>query len=156
MTDHSGSKKGLGSEVQALRKQVRDLKEAAVERRRVEDALRVSDTLHHGTLEDAPVGVVRLSPAGKVLFTNPAFIRALGYSSRQDFHIIGSLRGVFADDEESRRVVQLALGACDATITARCRHRDGGEVVFRLRGGGVSREGVTLIHSGEPGESSPE
>ena len=154
MSNHSGSKKTLSTEVTALRKQVSDLKEAAHERRRVEDALRTAESLYHRTLEDAPVAILRLSPAGKVLFANAACIRLLGYESRQDFQTIGDLRGVFADDVEVQRVIQLASSGVATEIVVRCRLQNGDVEAVRLFAGARSREeGVTLIHSGGLGEN---
>jgi PAS domain S-box-containing protein len=141
---NSGSKK-VSTEVTALRKQVSDLKEAAVERRRVETAVRASEELYRGTVDQAPVGILRLDPNGKVLLTNPAFVETLGYSSRQDFHTIGNLRGIFAEEAECRRVVEQVFSAGARRIEVRCRTRDGAVLVLLFRAGSPSDEGVTLI-----------
>lgn len=146
MTNPSGSKKSLSSDVTALRKQVSDLKEAAIERRRVEAAVRASEELYRAVVDEAPLAMFRIDPNGKVLVVNPAFIARLGYSSRQDFHTIGDLRGVFRDSEECHRVVKLAFAAGTQTIDIECRRRDGSvtQLPF-LIGSPQGSEGVTLI-----------
>ena len=149
MSHHSGSKKTPPNEVVELRKQVADLKESAIARRRVEDALRSAEALHRSILDEAPAGILRLDRAGRLLYANLAFISALGYHDRQDFRTIGELRGVFVDDEEARRVVELASGP-PSRVVARCLRRDGGtDVLLLLVGGGNGGpgDGVTLIHS---------
>jgi PAS domain-containing protein len=149
MSHHSGSKKAPPNEVVALKKQVADLKESAVARRRVEDALRAAEELHRSTLEEAPSGIIRLDRAGRLLYANLAFIKALGYQDRQDFKTIGELRGVFITDEEARRVVEIATGP-PSQVVARCLRRDGGPDDLLLlvgTGTGGSGTGVTLIHS---------
>jgi PAS domain-containing protein len=146
MSHHSGSKKTPTSEIVDLRKQVADLKESAIARRRVEEALRAAESLHRSTLDEAPAGIVRLDGSGRVLYANPAFIRLLGYDSRQDFNTIGQLRGVFLNAEEARRVVELS--AASATeVVARCLRRDGQSEALRLLVGGAGvNQGVTLVH----------
>lgn len=144
---HSGSKKAPSSEIIDLKKQVADLKESATARRRVEDALRAAEMLHRATLDECPLGILRLDRAGRILYANPAFLKALGYHSRQDFNTIGTLRGVFPHSEEARRVFELASGPA-IEVDVRCLRRDGEIEVVRLVAGGGGGEGVTLIQPG--------
>lgn len=149
MPNPSGSRKGLSSDVTALRKQVSDLKEAAIERRRVEAAVRASEELYHAVVDEAPVAMMRIDPQGKILVVNPAFITRLGYTSRQDFHTIGDLRGVFRDEEECRRVAALAFETGTERVDAECRRRDGGAVLLRFLVNPMSSaEGKTLVIEG--------
>jgi PAS domain-containing protein len=152
MSRHSGPKKSVSSEVTALHKQVADLKASALERRRVEDALRAAETLHRCTLDEAPIGVLRLDPSGRVLYANPAIIKALGYGSRQDFTSIGELRGVFVNGEEARRVIDAARGGT-AEVTAQCVRREGEPRMIRLVAGAVTEDGVTLVCFRLPADS---
>lgn len=152
MSRHSGPRKSTSIEVSALRKQIADLKESAVERRRVEDALRAAETLHRCTLDEAPVGILRLAPSGRVLYANPAIIKALGYQSRQDFISIGELRGVFVNGEEARRVADAARGGT-AEVTAQCVGREGEPRMIRLAAGAVTEDGVTLVSFRLPADS---
>lgn len=144
---HSGSKKAPSDEIVSLRKQVADLKESALARRRVEDALRDAEMLHRATLDEAPAGIVRLDSSGRVLYANLAFVKTLGYESRQDFNTIGALRGVFLNAEEARRVFELAAGP-STEVVVRCLRRNGGTEALRLLVGGSRSEGVTLVQPG--------
>ena len=144
---HSGSKKTPTSEIISLRKQIADLKESATARRRVEDALRAAEMLHRATLEECPTGILRMDQAARILYANPAFLKALGYESRQDFNTIGVLRGVFRNSEEARRVFELATGSV-TEVVVHCLRRDGGTEAFRLLVGGGGSEGVTLVQAG--------
>lgn len=144
---HSGSKKAPSSEIIDLRKQVADLKESATARRRVEDALRDAEMLHRATLDECPVGIVRLDRGGRILYANPAFLKTLGYQTRQDFNTIGALRGIFENSEEARRVFELASGPA-TEVHVRCVRQDGEPRVLRLVAGGGGGEGVTLVQSG--------
>ena len=142
---HSGSKRSPSSEVVSLRKQVADLKESAVARRRVEDALRVAEELHRCTLDEAPGGIIRLDPRGRVLYLNAAFIHTLGYENRQEFNTIGALRGVFADSEEVRRLIEVASGP-PSEMMIRCLRRNGDCEALVLLVGRISGDGLTLVH----------
>ena len=57
MRDEHRPKQDLINEVVGLRKQIADLKEAAVARRRVEDALRASEEHYRALVEQAPAGI---------------------------------------------------------------------------------------------------
>ena len=140
---HSGSKRTPSDEILSLRKQVVDLKESAVARRRVEDALREAEMLHRSTLDECPAGIIRLDRSGRVLYVNPAFMRVLGYENRQDFHTIGALRGVFADREELHRLIENAETPSEVVI--RCLRRDGSCEALHLLAGRRSEDGLTLV-----------
>ena len=142
---HSGSKRSPSSEVVSLRKQVADLKESATARRRVEDALREAEMLHRASLDECPAGIIRLDPGGRVLYLNAAIIHALGYENRQDFSTIGALRGVFADAEELRRLIEHASGP-PTEMVIRCLRRDGSCEALVLLVGRISGDGLTLVH----------
>jgi PAS domain S-box-containing protein len=142
---HSGSKRSPSIEIVSLRKQVADLKESATARRRVEDALREAEMLHRACLDECPAGIIRLDPRGRVLYLNAAFIYALGYEHRHDFKTIGELRGVFADPEEVRRLIEQASGP-PSEMVIRCLRRDGSCEALVLLVGRIREEGLTLVH----------
>ena len=147
MSHHSGSKKSVSTEIIALRKQVADLKESALERRRVEDALREAELLHRATLDEAPVPILRVGPGGQVLYANPAFLQLLGYQSRHEFKTVGELRGVFVDLD----VVGKLMGGEQERVREvliECHRCDGKPETLRLRVGPVGEEGMTLVYAG--------
>ena len=61
---------------------------------KAEAALRRSDEQYRQLFEDAPAGLYRAAPDGRILMANPALLRILGYESfaegaERDFHGIG-------------------------------------------------------------------
>ena len=54
-----------------------------LERKRAEEALRVSEERLRAVIEQAVVGIARCDLKGKIIFTNDAFCKMLGYDSSQ-------------------------------------------------------------------------
>ncbi|HEU4390668.1 MAG TPA: PAS domain S-box protein, partial [Blastocatellia bacterium] len=51
------------------------------ERRQVEEALRASEERYRNLFENAPIGIYRTTPDGRILLANPAMLRMLGYAT---------------------------------------------------------------------------
>ena len=109
MRDQHRPKQELIDEVAALRKQVADLKAETVVRRRVEDALRLSEEQLRALADSAPAGLCIIRPGGTVRAANLPFARLLGYESAAELQRLGEVLGIFAGPEELERV--LADGA---------------------------------------------
>jgi PAS domain S-box-containing protein len=103
MRDEHRPKQELIHEIAGLRKQVVDLKEAMTARRRVEDALRGSESLLRSLADCAPVGLCLFRRDGTLLTTNRPFARLLGYESPAELQAVGGVLGVFASPEEQSR-----------------------------------------------------
>jgi PAS domain-containing protein len=98
MRDQHRNKRGLVQEVTDLRKQVADLKQAAVERRRVEDRLRRDGELLRALLDQAPHPHCLLTREGVPLLANRSFVELMGYASQGELvRIAGDLGLVVAD-----------------------------------------------------------
>jgi PAS domain S-box-containing protein len=54
------------------------------ERKRVAEALQESEERFRNVFENAPLGIYRTTPDGRVLMANPALVRMLGYDSFED------------------------------------------------------------------------
>jgi len=54
------------------------------EHKQAEEALRESEKQFRGLVENAPVGIYRTTPDGKILMVNPVITRMLGYSSTEE------------------------------------------------------------------------
>lgn len=67
-----------------LSKTNEQLKKENNERLHAEEALRLSEVQFRSVVENAPVGIYRTTPNGKILMANPALIKMLGYSSFED------------------------------------------------------------------------
>jgi len=139
MSDEHKSKRELVIEAVALRKQVQDLKEAALARRRVEDALRAAEGLCRLALDQAPVGLLVLDLDGEVRLVNTWLLHELGYVSRQDLQGGAGIR-------ESLQAIAEARIRPGIAVPAPFRRVDGTSVRLWLRAGRtVGPDGVTLV-----------
>lgn len=105
MRDNHRPKQDLIHEVTGLRKQIVDIREAMVARRRVEDALREAEARLRSMTDGAPVGLCLFRGDGTPLTANTPFARMLGYDSPTELQRIGSVLGIFASAEELSRVL---------------------------------------------------
>jgi PAS domain S-box-containing protein len=134
MRDEHRPKQDLINEVVGLRKQIADLKDAAVARRRVEDALRASEEHYRALVEQAPAGICRVNRHGDLLAVNSAFAAMLGYASRSEALELARLSGIFADQAERERVMSLlGSGAATGIEHVRLRGAGGSAVTLHLR-----------------------
>ena len=125
MRDNHRPKQDLIHEVTGLRKQILDLKEAMVARRRVEDALRSAEALLRSLTDGAPVGLCLFRRDGTPLTANGPFARMLGYDSPTELQHIGGVLGVFASPEEQSRVLGSVCAGASCVPSASFRHKNG-------------------------------
>ena len=129
MRDNHRPKQDLIHEVTGLRKQIVDLKEAMVARRRVEDALREAESRLRSLADGAPVGLCLFRQDGTPLTSNVPFARMLGYDSPAELQRIGGVLGVFATTEEQSRVLRERMGYGSGAFF---RHKDGNRICLRV------------------------
>jgi PAS domain S-box-containing protein len=129
MRDNHRPKQDLIHEVTGLRKQILDLKEAMVARRRVEDALREAESRLRSLTDGAPVGLCLFRRDGTPLTSNAPFARMLGYDSPAELQRIGSVLGVFATTEERSRVLGEHVGHGSGAFF---RHKDGDRICLSV------------------------
>ena len=138
MRDQNRPKQDLINEVVGLRKQVADLKQAAVARWRAEEAVRRSEEQYRALVEYVPGGICRLSPAGEFVQVNAAFAEMLGYGSRTGAVDIGREGGVFAGSGERERVLAAFRGSESVqALPAELRRSDGSTLPVKLSGRAV-------------------
>jgi len=125
MRDEHRPKHELIHEITGLRKQVIDLKEAIIVRRRVEDALRDAESLLRSLTNGVPVGLGLVRRDGAVLMTNLPLARFLGYDSPAELQRIGTVLGIFASLEEQSRVLDSSRVLDGSLQSAVFRHKDG-------------------------------
>jgi PAS domain-containing protein len=125
MRDQHRDKRDLVNEVTDLRKQIGDLKQAAAERRRVEDGLRHDRELLRGLLDQAPHPLCLLTSTGSPLLANRAFVELLGYASSGELVRLGAELGLVVGDDVLGNGVapdqyrELTFRRCDgASLTA--------------------------------------
>lgn len=146
MRDNHRPKQDLVHEVTGLRKQILDLKEAMVARRRVEDALRNAEALLRSLTDDAPVGLCLFRRDGTPLAANSPFARMLGYDSPAELQGIGGVLGIFATPDEQARVLGGAWPGNSSVANASFRHKNGSRVSLgALTSARVDHEAVTLV-----------
>ena len=122
MRDNHRPKQDLIHEVTGLRKQILDLKEAMVARRRVEEALREAESRLRLLADHAPVGLCLCRTDGTPLTANATFARMLGYDSPAELQRVGGVLGIFATAEERDRVLGCGPADCSGAFF---RHKHG-------------------------------
>ncbi len=157
MRDQHKPKQDLINEVIGLRKQVADLKEAAVARWRAEEALRRSEEQYRALVEYVPGAICRMSPDGEFLQANNAFAELLGYASRSETLELGRMVGIFDGQPERDRVLD-AFRAAESVqgLGARLRRRDGAPTAVQVSGRAVrgkdgTIEGFAILVIPDPG-----
>ncbi|MCX6574444.1 MAG: PAS domain S-box protein [Candidatus Aminicenantes bacterium] len=116
----------------------------AIYRKRIDLKLRENEARYRGLFEDSLEGIYRTSPAGKVLFVNPAMAGMLGYDSPEDvLRSVTDLAGqVWADPEERARFIhRLEKEGAVRAYECRFKRKDGFPVwvsisVLPMRGPG--------------------
>lgn len=141
MRDQHKPKQDLINEVVGLRKQVADLKEAAVARWRAEEALRRSEEQYRALVEYVPGAICRVAPDGRFVQVNTAFAELLGFDTRGEVVENGRSMGLFAGDSERERVLDAFRSGTVRDLPAQLRRRDGSVVGVRLSGRAVRGQG---------------
>ena len=135
MRDQNRPKQDLINEVVGLRKQVADLKQAAVARWRAEEAVRRSEEQYRALVEYVPGGICRLSPEGEFVQVNGAFAEMLGYGTRTEAVDLGRNGGVFAGGAERDRVLAAFRDRESVQdLAAGLRRADGAPIAVKLSG----------------------
>jgi PAS domain S-box-containing protein len=144
MRDDHRPKQELIQEITGLRKQVADLKETMIARRRIEDALRAAESLLRALSDGAPVGLGLFRNDGTLLTANKPLARMLGYESPAELQAMSAVFGVFADPEERSRALSSA-GVKEPAREARFRRKDGCRRSHAVLAGQLSdQQAITL------------
>ena len=83
-----------------------DQQRLSQQKREAEEDLRASEERYRSLFEGVPVGLYRATAEGKILETNPAFLRILGYPNRQAL-LSKHADSLYVDPEARRRWVAL-------------------------------------------------
>jgi PAS domain S-box-containing protein len=143
MRDDHRPKQELVHELTGLRKQVLDLKDVIVTRRRVEDALRATESLLRTLIDDAPVGLCLFRRDGTLLTANRPFARMLGYESAAELQRVGGVLGVFDSPEEQARLLASECYGRQGTLF---RHKSGARSCLEVMAApGSERDSAVLI-----------
>ena len=134
MRDQHRPKQDLINEVIGLRKQIADLREAMTARRRVEDALRLSEEQLRRLVDAAPVGLCLFRPDGTAVAVNRLLARLLGYDSTAELLRVGDTLGVFGSREEQGRVLAQVERGLERVASVVFRRKDGTRQAFGVIG----------------------
>lgn len=98
------------------------------ERKRVEDALRESEARYRSVVENAPVGMFQSTPAGQLIYVNPACATIFGYASPAEIIAVVNrtslAKTLDGDPSKAPRFVQAAREAGGSWIAFKNRLRD--------------------------------
>jgi PAS domain S-box-containing protein len=86
----------------AIQVVIRDI----TERRKKEQAIRISEAKYRSLIDNALDGVFQTTPDGDILTANPAFIRILGYESVADVILLNVEKDLYADHAERDRFLE--------------------------------------------------
>ena len=102
----------------------------AMERRYAAEALRASEARFRGLYESVLEGVYQVSPEGRVLAVNPAFVKMLGYANAEEIYALPSAAALWWNPAERPAFLDELnrSGAVHMTETL-LRKRDGTQVV---------------------------
>lgn len=105
------------------------------ERKRAEDALFQSEASFRSMMEDAPYGIYRATPQGRLLLVNPALQKMLGYDDGQNLLKAGLETDVFRHPGEYQRMKDaLAAGDELKDVEMEWNRRDGTSITVRCSG----------------------
>jgi PAS domain S-box-containing protein len=145
MRDQHRPKQELCDEVAALRKQVADLKAEMVVRRRVEDALRLSEEQLRALADSAPAGLCIIRQGGTVRSANLPFARLLGYESAVELQRLSDVLGIFAAPDELERVLAMAERGDQRMAGVLFRRKDGSRQSFSVIGARCAEAGAVAL-----------
>ena len=114
------------------------------------DRLRESEARYRSLFEDAPVGIYRTTPDGRILMVNPAILRMLGYGSAEEL----KARNLESDgpdaayDRATFRTLAESKGGIRG-LEAQWRRRDGSRIWVRENAKAVrGPDGEVLYYEG--------
>jgi len=111
------------------------------ERKRVEEALRTSESRHRELIENAVYGIFVSELAGRFVDANPALVAMLGYGSKEELLALDPGTDVYRRVEDRRRVLaQIRETKVLQGLEVEWKRRDGTAIAVRLSGRVVEDE----------------
>jgi PAS domain S-box-containing protein len=105
------------------------------ERTRKDEVLFLSEAAQHSLVQNAPYGILRSTPNGRILSGNSAICSMLGYESEEELRSINLAEVVYCNPHERLRVVEMLMNegsVHDFLTTWRCKN--GRSITVRLSG----------------------
>lgn len=111
------------------------------DRKLAEQALVRSEGDFRSVVEGAPYAIFRVSPSGRLLLVNPAFVQTLGYASEEEVLRLDMGRDVYRDPRVRQLFLDSHAGENFRQVEAEWKRKDGGIITVRLTGKAVSGNG---------------
>ncbi len=110
----------------------------------------IAEEKYRKIFEDAPVGIFRTTPSGKVLLANPWFLKALGYDDSTDLSSMDVARDIYYRPEDREVFVKKIEDEGEVKgMELRLKKRDGSPLWVRVYAKAVRDEdGRTLFYEG--------
>jgi two-component system cell cycle sensor histidine kinase/response regulator CckA len=115
---------------------------SALDHKRNEEALRLSEARYRSLVESAVYGIFRSCKQGTFLDVNPAVVTMLGYERPEQILALDARKDVFVNPEEQDRLLRecRTRGRVDSFET-KWKRKDGTIITVRLSGRAVRAEG---------------
>jgi len=115
---------------------------SAIEHKRNEEALRLSEARYRSQVQSAVYGIYRSSVEDRFLDVNPALVQMLGYDSADELLSVSLARDVYDDPEDRARLIrQYRTSNKVESEQVRWKRKDGTPISVRLSGRAI--EGPT-------------
>jgi PAS domain S-box-containing protein len=122
------------------------LQNELTERKRTEEALRQSEERYRELFENAPIGIYRTTPDGRILVSNPALIRMLGYDSFAEL----ATRNLETDSQATYRradfKARLERQGQIAGLEAEWTRRDGSRIYMHESARAIHDDSGTILY----------
>lgn len=120
------------------------------DRKKDEERLKESEERYRRIYEDAPIGIYRTTPEGKILITNPVLVRMLGYSSFEELSNLDIETQVYAENSSRKQFINdLEKKGFLAGIEYSMKRKDGSIIHIRENARVVkNKTGKVLYYEG--------
>jgi PAS domain S-box-containing protein len=117
------------------------------QRKQAEEALRQSEERYRTLFENAPVGIYRTTPDGRILAGNPALVRMLGYSSFEELAHTNLNTSFFGPEYPRSQFIELMeqQGGV-AGLECVCHKKDGGSLLIRENARAIRDESGKILY----------
>jgi two-component system, cell cycle sensor histidine kinase and response regulator CckA len=102
------------------------------ERTQAERALKEADAHFRAMVDQAPYGILRLSPQGKFLAVNPASVTMLGYGSAEELLAVEAASVVYVNPQDLEHFI--AASSDISSVDVLWRKKNGSQILVRLGG----------------------
>jgi len=111
------------------------------ERKRAEEALRLSEADFRSVIQDAPYGICRASIAGRFLQVNPALLKMLGYETEEELLQRDLATDIFRQSAEFHRLIEFFTPSVEIKdIEIEWKRKDGTPITVRCSGRRINDE----------------